>query len=1413
MDEQLRFSVSPLSDEDNFSVDYQNDYELREKNKALDWLLDNGQGGVTVTPEIVVTPDETPDIAPVDQGGGASLEVDPANETATDISGVPETTDNRSVGDMLTGAASTALQVGSAVVGDVVRGGTEAVPQAFGGFVDAIGEVDQFLQSLIPGLGGMRLFDKDGNFDPTLISNKEMQEIERAGQTLFDQIAPADADSVTGGIIRSASQFLTGFLPAVSGLGALGVGGLAASFAGGAIADAVVFDPHEKRLSTFLNEVPALEALVPDYLADTGPQNQSEWEGRLKNAVEGAGLGALSEGLLKAFKYYKAQRQLGIVDEAPGAEAAALRDQQQDVNQAELSNSVSDEMLLPLGDASPNAPLVVTAAPDQTLQTSLTRLRDADARVAEMAERGDALDKIQAIAARRPSSGGVPTGDTARDSMDDVLDALRSNKAAPKMTARPVSGIVKSLGGIDPTSSLAGDLRSRGINARSFPGLFKRGGLNDLDNIPASEHPLFMDNATINADGYIDRQSFVDGLEAELRGDPWRTADERTLIDEQIAPAQDLEEQLSRLGIDYENMSNDAVKARIREIEEERSAYEAYQSSVISRIDADGQGRSYADLDTEQREIWSAEQIADARAAGVSDDVIKAHEPPKVFINMARINTSDDVRRLIQTVADADEAAIRERTRGEVSNAQTIRESSQEYKDLNDLIGRAPGPMSAAQAVAARRVLASSAEQVAQLAKLAANPNAGKVDQYNFRRAISVHAAIQAEVIGARTETARALQSWAIPVGSSKARTDAITELTSLGTGGDLQKLAQSIVNVSDEAQINQLTREMVKMRTRDALYSVYVNGLLSGYKTHLVNIMSNSATALYAIPERYAAEVGSNLFGKGDIPRGEATAMAYGMMQGVRDGFRLMVAGPKAAGLDDLSGLWDTFGKTEMRPNPISAEAFGVDPSSTMARGIDVMGRAISVPGTLLERGDLFFKTLNYRMELNALAYREASMQGLEGRSFADKVSDILLNPPAHLQEEANRMALVNTFTNPLGELGRKYQTAISNSPMRWVVPFVRTPTNIMKYSFARTPLAYKMASVQADIAAGGARAAQAHARVAMGTMMMMTVAGMAIDGHITGGGPLDPGMSAAWRAAGNQPYSVKIGDRWYSYSRMDPIGMMIGLAADISTITNAPKGDADDSELVMAGVIALSQNLASKTYLQGIVEFMGAIDPRNPMSDPGKFLEGYAGSITPYSAFLRQTAQGMDPIMRETRAPSVREDGETDAIAGYLNSLVNNFKRGIPGLSDTLPPVRDVFGQPMTYESGIGAAYDMIVPIQSKSAEADPVAKEILDNEVKIQRIGRTLNGVTLTADQYDQLQQIAGPMLKEELANLMGRSVYQRFPAGKDSARAEMIKSVQNSVYKAARDRMVRTDPELKERIMNKRVKTQNLLLGNQ
>lgn len=1299
---------------------------------------------------------------------------------------------------------------------DVGKGLPEIPSQAVGGVIDALGEMDQFMQQALP-IGGMQLFDDAGNFDPSFLSNDQMMANNKAGEDLFSMIAPEDADTMTGGFVRATTQFLTGFIPGLQAtkvMTALKGGTMLSNMAAGAIADMVVFDPNEDRLSTFLNQIPALSSIVPDYLADNNP-DQSHWEGRLKNAIEGAGLGLAVDGLLSSFKYYKAARKARAENKAAadpvGATVEAAKDELKAASRQELVQDIPDEAFRPLGDAAPDAPLLVEAPANATTGEAFGRIADARTRALKHDKDLAALDQVNGIRERFAKARGA----TDRDPLDDMLDELRSGAVLnAKIPKRPIAEIVKGLGGIDPASSLAAELRGRGVTPQKFPGMFKRGGRQSLDNVPASEHPIFAGRGD-DGQGYLNEQSFIDGLEAELKGEPWMTAESQRAFDDVISPLDDLEVTLDQMGINYKEMSNDRVKARIQEIQDAEAIYNRDMGNDALFETS----RTLKDIEKEARD----EAIAQGRDPDIAAaDAVK----PKIYINHARINSAEDVRQTLQAMADLDADAINAKRRGVVSNEQTIRESSKEYRDLNDLIGRAPGPMNAAQAVAARRLLASSGEQIVQLAKIAQAPNASAADVFNFRRAMSVHYALQSEVVAARTETARALQAWAIPAGATKARSQAIADLIAQGGGaGDIQALAKAVSNVADNpTAINAMARELGRGRFGRALYQVWINGLLSSPKTHAVNILSNAMTSLYAIPERYMAAGISKAFYNGEIQTGEAAAQAFGLVKGIRDGVRLVYMGNKAEAHDGIGDVFDAFAKVEgTQQNAFSSDALGLSPDGGLGWGIDMLAKIVNAPGSALNAEDKFFKTIAYRMELQALAYRTAAAEGLDGKDAATRIHEILSNPPDTLKADALDMAHYQTFTTALSPsarqaLGGIQKNAIIGPVFRLVVPFVKTPTNILKFTFARTPLAYASSAIRADIAAGGARAAQAHARVAMGSMIMLSVMDMTAEGSITGAGPLaedmekTAGLRRSNRGAGAPPpYSIKVGDRWYAYNRLDPIGMMMGMGADMAETFGSAE-DADSEMLAGAGILAIAQNLASKSYLSGVFDFLGAMDPNNPSSNPGKYLSDFAGSMVPYSSFLRSIATANDPVARDAKSVVYGDDLKVDPVATYWQSTLDKVKKGIPGMSDELPPLRDLWGDPIDRSSGIGWGWDFVSPIASKADNPDPVTAELVNNKIAIGFPPRSIDGVQLTAQEYDQFSEMAGKPAKAYLDELVKQPSFEKMSAGPDGMKAELIKNIISNFRDQARAQMMMRNPELRDRAVSIQQENMRSLTGN-
>ena len=92
---------------------------------------------------------------------------------------------------------------------------------------------------------------------------------------------------------------------------------------------------------------------------------------------------------------------------------------------------------------------------------------------------------------------------------------------------RTINGQTQNVRGIDPSSPAAQDLYAAGVDPKSAPGLFRKGGATDLDTIPVSEMREMFPDAPDDGNGYVDRQWIIDGLAEEMGGKPRFTAEQQ----------------------------------------------------------------------------------------------------------------------------------------------------------------------------------------------------------------------------------------------------------------------------------------------------------------------------------------------------------------------------------------------------------------------------------------------------------------------------------------------------------------------------------------------------------------------------------------------------------------------------------------------------------------------------------------------------------------------------------------------------------------------------------------------------------------------------------------------------------------------------------------------------------------------
>jgi len=693
--------------------------------------------------------------------------------------------------------------------------------------------------------------------------------------------------------------------------------------------------------------------------------------------------------------------------------------------------------------------------------------------------------------------------------------------------------------------------------------------------------------------------------------------------------------------------------------------------------------------------------------------------------------------------------------------------------------------------------LADSVKRLAQQVEEGVPGKFGSMDALatEFARRAEFLANVQSMTKAVQSGTARAVSAGRLGAKVSPAMTRAI-ESGNFGAAGSadlatIQRVAKAVASSGSPEEVLKATRMSLADKTGEAVYRFWINSILSGPATHLVNGTSNFVKAAAQTGEEYLAGVyGGNAKQRAVAVRTFAE-MAHQTVEAWRVARKALNAGENI--LDDKALVTDRANFTQ-----VSAEdlAKAIE-SGQYGAAILKAGHALfNYPTRLLASEDEFFKQISYRARVSAKAQVDGQALGLKGADLANFVEDRMAkaidqtNGSAYgpdgkpLDEDALLYAQQATFTQPLtrGGFAEGIQTFANRSPwMRLVLPFIKTPTNVLSDWWQRSPLHLQNYE---DLAAGGERRAKAAARLTTGAAFYTTAGLLVNSGVITGSGPNDPETKKLWKAAGNQPYSLKVGDKWVAYNRMDPFGMFFGLAADIGDIAQHTESR-EAGELGEMALMAFSRNLSNKTYLRGLADVMDALFERGPQVDEkvSRLLQSYASGFTPFSGYLNGVKD--DPHMREVRSMA-------DAAANR-----------IPGLSAALDPQRNILGE-ITMASEAGG----LSPWAITTDKPDPLAEELVrlfdvtgEKMMKPPKVTGKVDWTEFKNERgqsaYDRFLQLHDELgLRKAMQGALGTPGWARLG---DQGRVEIFRSVQSRVRSAARAKLFQEFPELRNAVI--------------
>ena len=553
------------------------------------------------------------------------------------------------------------------------------------------------------------------------------------------------------------------------------------------------------------------------------------------------------------------------------------------------------------------------------------------------------------------------------------------------------------------------------------------------------------------------------------------------------------------------------------------------------------------------------------------------------------------------------------------------------------------------------------------------------------------------------------------------------------------------------------------------------ITGMLLNAKTFLRNITPNAAM----LPINAVGDLGASLV---DRVAARKTGTRTKGVGSIRTTARSTKEAIGKAYLDYKLGV-DTsggnIGELSKRRHFSSDTRFG----RTENRATDLMGFS-------LQLGDRPFEE----------SYRNNSLESQMKLNGVD-------SPTKLMEEFAEIEALERTFkddnamTDAVQKIMRILNRGNDFGAGSILLPFVRTPVNLTRMVYYYTPITgtvqlarnyynYKTAPE------GDAKIRAQHkmvndaSKLIGGSILTAMVMALKAAGLIEIYGGEDDNdrdrMQYEQQVHGFQPYSIRIGDHYYNYGNLQPVGSMIAFAVDgYDSLHDAFMGDSLDvgfgwkivNGLANAATSSFDQ-IYDQSFMKGVSDlFSGAGDGADIFKSVISLALSVPNQFNP--ALVQQLARVIDPYKRNTRGNLITQE---------INKTINN----IPGLSRLLPEQVDAYGNPIErYDGGVASDIfnSFINPITTTKRKDSDVASEIERLE---ELTGETLipgtvkksieyggENVPLSNKEQSELKKKIGSDIYASIEELIASDEYQKLSP---DMKAKAVKNIRDSVTNA-------------------------------
>ena len=591
----------------------------------------------------------------------------------------------------------------------------------------------------------------------------------------------------------------------------------------------------------------------------------------------------------------------------------------------------------------------------------------------------------------------------------------------------------------------------------------------------------------------------------------------------------------------------------------------------------------------------------------------------------------------------------------------------------------------------------------------------------------------------------------------------------------DIDSLPEGLTK--DWRTLDELIRRLSaeKASKGDKFYEFWINSILSGPTTHAANFIGNTANAVYELGLKRFVEATVN------IALRNPNAATFGEFKEMIHAFDWRKAWLDAKLAFDLETLTGT-GKLDQAHVAIGGKA----------------GRLIRAPGRLLRAADQFAKAIITPMETAAFAYREGRSIGKTGSALKAYIEEQMKKTDSRASEWGHSRALELTFQEDPGKavmqlIRWRDGGGVFGGILKFVLPFMKTPANILKQGVRKSVFGgYSLVGDIVQIARGqksiDSKTVELAAEqlIAWGTFAMLYGMNSGDDDEpfITGSSARYGSAEQRYKAGKIPPYSIRIGDTWYSYKRIEPLSTGLAFLADGIAALKAAKRGEDGTKIIKKMFGGVKELIVDKSFLDSLGEINRIVS--EPDRSAAKYLTNFAASWVPNA--VKQVVNAFDDNVRDNKTHRKGLEWWEDQFFITTNSM---------GITKAAPRY-DYLGRPIKKDALEGPAIlARLLPINMVTPQNEPV-DELLQNYNRAHedeyyppipsfRFKRDGKNLYFSGDNYAEFAHRSGELAHKQIKNAFRHGLLRKDkPTEKDIA---LLKKIFHRAKKVVREKMYR------------------------